>query len=683
MAQKDMVEIKYELVPETDDEGGDDHKAGQPKDDEVTEACTLAEIFDRTEFQVGIACIIIANACCIGLETDMPNWCNWSIIENVFLLIFTTELCCKMAVIGPSKFFYFLGGDFEWNVLDFIVVSIGVIDFLSHLNAAKKPEDSADGGGHSDHGNQSFATLLRIMRLLRIVRIFRLFRFLKKLYLLTVGLTEAIRSTFWVTILMAIILYTCSIALARTLGHMPADAPGQVFLSEKFGTVGLSMMTLFQITASPDLMEFGNQQILFDYPILLLFLVVWVVFGSFGMVAMLTGVISESMFEKNQARIAELHAENEEKRGLVRKWCNEKFDQLEQNEFAEVQCAEITPLLPELEDFCTVNEIEFEHDDIVGLPEYLHHQSHQRSVESQGTISRFEFSQAVVSICGSGPVSTQELKKIMNLTQCQVDKSHSILLQVNEKLAGIEDLIAHVKTCKAEDQEQKTNQQLQGTADESNSRPLETAERAVADESQPPDLARYPTFAADSDSLWRREGSADDLSKTNPECLLTDQCQSGLALQYTQQDLESVWTSCESCLPKLSSVGSCVDDVVADFEQLRNKLSVLMRRTSGGTQLTRVKHPMAAAIEYGSPGQAGALPGARTFQFELERVMDLVRAETSAAITASVSIERSLVLDLVSQLRMIIAGQQAGGNLPQFDSSFGMGAQKLAPETCP
>merc|ERR1719359_1130004 len=110
------------------------------------------------------------------------------------------------------------------------------------------------------------------------------------------------------------------------------------------------MMSLFEITAQPDLSMY--QEVLFNYPLLMLFLVMWVVFGSFGMIAMLTGVISESMFEKNQARIEELRLEHEEKRQQIRKWSSEKFEGLPKNNMGEAAKEDIVMLFPQFEAFC-------------------------------------------------------------------------------------------------------------------------------------------------------------------------------------------------------------------------------------------------------------------------------------------------------------------------------------------
>merc|ERR1719203_2622707 len=146
-----------------------------------------------------------------------------------------------------------------------------------------------------------FAMVFRIIRLLRILRIFRIIRFLKQLYLLAYGFVEATIAIFWVTILMAFALYVCAIAVVRLYGRVPSDDPDYSFLTSHFGTVPGSMLSLFELMSQPDLQAY--QSVMNNHPSILPFLVGFIIFGSFGMVALLTGVISESMFEKNNAKL--------------------------------------------------------------------------------------------------------------------------------------------------------------------------------------------------------------------------------------------------------------------------------------------------------------------------------------------------------------------------------------------
>merc|ERR1719428_2596566 len=114
---------------------------------------------------------------------------------------------------------------------------------------------------------------------------------------------------------MTFVLYVCSIILVRTIGLVSEDDPHAEFLRERFGKIGPSMLTLFELMSQPDLEPY--HAMLGAHPLLTFFLIGFIVFGSFGMLALLTGVISESMFEKNQLRIEEERKEREQMRKLL------------------------------------------------------------------------------------------------------------------------------------------------------------------------------------------------------------------------------------------------------------------------------------------------------------------------------------------------------------------------------
>merc|ERR1719482_2368732 len=177
------------------------------------------------------------------------------------------------------------------------------------------------------------ATLFRIIRLLRILRIIRIVKFLKQLYLLAFGLAEAAQAVFWVTILMTFIIYVCAIIMVKTVGRPDASDEHHDFLNYHFGGVIPSMITLFVLMSSPNLPIYQDEAgLLEERPFFSIFLVVFIIFGSFGMIALLTGVISESMFEKNDMRKEEERIEHENMRKNMQLRCKVLFHSLSLDE---------------------------------------------------------------------------------------------------------------------------------------------------------------------------------------------------------------------------------------------------------------------------------------------------------------------------------------------------------------
>merc|ERR1719261_2363981 len=91
------------------------------------------------------------------------------------------------------------------------------------------------------------------------------------------------------------------------------------------------MDTLFELMLNPYLLPYHHNGILGHYRILTVFLLCFVIFGSFGMIALLTGVINEQMFEKNEFRNQELKAEREARHREVMRLCGAAFDTIQQN----------------------------------------------------------------------------------------------------------------------------------------------------------------------------------------------------------------------------------------------------------------------------------------------------------------------------------------------------------------
>lgn len=298
----------YTLVPSIDA----DLQGGPVEQKPVTLSGSIEEVLSGNTFQTLIAGVIVANAVVIGLETDCPGVKWWPLLENSFLVIFTVELLLRMFVQGLT--FWRSKTEFGWNMFDLVVVFFGLVDFW--IAQQQKDGEKKKTGKYM---------VLRVFRLLRILRIFRLFRMLKQLYILASGFVEATTAIFWVSFLTAICLYICAIMLTRLLGH-PAEAAlrkgsgsgedetSNLFLLAHFGDIKASMFTLFELMAHPNIEEY--QVVIANDPYMKVFFVLFVIFCSFAMLSLLTGVISETMIEKSQMRKEEMKVIQEQKRNL-------------------------------------------------------------------------------------------------------------------------------------------------------------------------------------------------------------------------------------------------------------------------------------------------------------------------------------------------------------------------------
>jgi len=290
-----------------------------PKTGAVLISDRVASLVDSHGFQASIGFVILLNALVIGLETDDASNTLWGYVEVALLLIFAIELILRLYSHGRS---FFASVDWLWNLFDFAIVVAGVIDtgvnilVLGWAGAFEK--QSAD---QAHHHNRGIISILRMVRLLRILRIVRLIRMFPQLQMIAVGFAEAMSAVLWLTVMTCIVLYICAVALTRILGH-PAKANtngclagGQggddeigpeaeasmreldPFLCKRFGDIRTSMFTLFEIMVHPKIEEY--RAVMDQSVYLKLFFILFVIVGSFAMVSLLTGIVSETMLEKS------------------------------------------------------------------------------------------------------------------------------------------------------------------------------------------------------------------------------------------------------------------------------------------------------------------------------------------------------------------------------------------------
>jgi len=371
----------------------------------------VVRVLESSTFQALMGVLIVVNAAMIGLETDMPDAFPWDVFELIFLGVFLVELLVKLLCLGVKGFVDPSGPDFAWNMFDSFIVGAGAIDFgLSTIAGL-----SAGG----------VATIFRLVRLLRIMRLFRIVRYLKQLYFIAYGFVVATQAVFWVSIVMGFILFVSSVVIARTLGTS-AHAHPESDMHESFGSVSRSMLTLFELMAVPDLRNLNANGLLLSRPYFLAFLVVYIVFGSFGMIALLTGVISESIFEKNALRIEEARVEHEQRNEIILNTCGAIFDQCPCNEDDEITRQDVEDVLPQIAELLDKFDVDYtDHE--------LEHITDLMDKNCNDLIDRSEFTETIMrQVEGVKPMSMQEMQ--YDVSWCR-NKLGKLLPMVEDLLA--------------------------------------------------------------------------------------------------------------------------------------------------------------------------------------------------------------------------------------------------------
>jgi len=148
------------------------------------------------------------------------------------------------------------------------------------------------------------------------------------------------------------------------------------------------------------------------------------------MIALLTGVISESMFEKNQIRIEEERMERETKRKQIGNSISDLFDTLEHDEDDACSHDQIRSILPQVAELFEIYAIAFAYHDLENVVDLM-------DVDCSGQISKSEFTHGILSIAeGVRPMSMIELFHAIHVVKSKVEQCDSSLRELSATMHG-------------------------------------------------------------------------------------------------------------------------------------------------------------------------------------------------------------------------------------------------------
>jgi voltage-gated sodium channel len=195
----------------------------------------------RIRFDMAVGLVILTNAVFIAIETDadpenaqVQEFLGYA--EIIFCVLFTAELVVRLKMDGLKYF------KDPANWLDFFLVVSSDIDVFIMRNM--------EGGGNAE--GMKIMSILRMLRLLRLARLLRVFRMFKELWLIVAGLAAALRTLFWASLFLFLMIFMFAIFATQMIGHANLDNGNNRYegifedpVSRLFGTVPKSMMTLF------------------------------------------------------------------------------------------------------------------------------------------------------------------------------------------------------------------------------------------------------------------------------------------------------------------------------------------------------------------------------------------------------------------------------------------------------
>jgi len=292
------VDVRGFLKAEQAEEEKNNKAARQSTMDYIMGKSTDVHWVQTMQSDVFFGCWILLNAVGMAVEADWRTDSNdehfsWLIMDSIFNVVFIAELVLRVRAQGRKW------AKECWNILDFLMVLIGVIDsWLIPLLPA--------GGGGAD---LRIVTLMRLVRLLKLIRVFRLIRlvsFLKELRFLVLGMIQAFRATIWGLVMLVGIIFMCALLLTKLVGKQCCDE-GDLFVTpsllDYFGSMPKSAFTLFQFTMEfqPDIVRDTWE----DGVFLTFFLISYTALTHIMLLNMMSSIIVESILaiSKNEDEI--------------------------------------------------------------------------------------------------------------------------------------------------------------------------------------------------------------------------------------------------------------------------------------------------------------------------------------------------------------------------------------------
>ncbi|WP_026689369.1 ion transporter [Alteribacter aurantiacus] len=255
----------------------------------------LDTLVEHKYFTAVIITFILINAIVVGLETYPHLYAEYGdtflTIDRILLYIFTVEIILRL-LAARSLGTFFKGG---WNWFDLIIVLSG------HILAG--------------------AYFVTVLRILRVLRVFRAISVIPSLRRLVDALLLTIPALGNILLLMSIIFYIFAV-----IGTMLF----QNVSPEYFGSLQLSLLTLFQVVTLESWASQVMRPIFEELPWSWVYFVSFVLVGTFVVFNLFIGVIVNNV-EKAEAADEEEIDETKEEVKELRKEVRELKDLLKQS----------------------------------------------------------------------------------------------------------------------------------------------------------------------------------------------------------------------------------------------------------------------------------------------------------------------------------------------------------------
>merc|ERR1740129_2467041 len=149
------------------------------------------------------------------------------------------EVSLKLAV---HRLFFFSGCNKGWNLLDFMLCIVAVLDVV-HLLILKKSSGS----------DMTFLRFRRVLKVTRLIRVFAVLRFVDELRSMATCLVRSMSALLWCVVLVCSVTSFSAIMLSSNLSSWIIESGRSfddeqiVLIRERFGSVQCSFLLLIQL----------------------------------------------------------------------------------------------------------------------------------------------------------------------------------------------------------------------------------------------------------------------------------------------------------------------------------------------------------------------------------------------------------------------------------------------------
>jgi len=265
----------------------------------------LARIVTSKRFESFCLMIIVVNLFFTFHETNsamadqslQKAW-DMQMAEILFTAFYTFEIIAKIWV---HRSYFFLCGDVRWNLLDFALVVLALIDLLV--------EQLMRSPGMT---NAIFMRLLRLLRTAKIFRIVRLLRFFSELRLIMTCIVGSAGSLFWSVVMLTGFAVIVSIVLVQHLtaflidNSETVDPDNRRNIEQYFGSVQASTLSLFKAMGGGNDWDFYVKELEKTGPFNTAIFIAFMLFVWLSMANIITSLYVEKALKAAQPDVEEL-----------------------------------------------------------------------------------------------------------------------------------------------------------------------------------------------------------------------------------------------------------------------------------------------------------------------------------------------------------------------------------------